>query len=304
MNGEEPTEGELPGSLERSPDPKRIRDRRASLSGWRRKLYDHVIVPAEIPQEFNEPLAELIGRLRTADPLTAATTLEEAQAISAEAMGRIDSAERRATTLQGTVAIAASLAVTGAGLLLDPSKVPDRDWRFALLALLGCFLTCLIGCAWRALSVTGRMFEFEQPGPERIHLRAQATGLDAQAFRVAELLRAASVASEVGAVKIGLLSAAAGWLRLALIVLAAFMAALAVLVATTNPANTTRARPAQIAGSELIRRAESRRPGAMVTRTIACRMHTQLHPEESRPGVGPRRSYRCPYSKRAPCYRP
>ncbi len=249
MNGNtDAGEDELPGRIERSPDPKRIRDRRASLSGWRRTIYDHVVVPAEIPQEFNEPLAELIDRLRTADPLTAATILEEAQAISAGTMGRIDSAERRATTLQGTVAIAASLAVTGAGLLLDPSKVPDRDWQFALLALLGCFLACLIGCAWRALSVTGRMFEFEQPGPERIHLRAQAVGPDAQAFRAAELLRAAGVASEVGAVKIGLLRAAAGWLRLALIVLAAFMAALAVLVATTDPADTTRTRPAQIVG--------------------------------------------------------
>jgi hypothetical protein len=233
-----PAEDELPGAIEKSPDPERIRERRAQLTGWRLKLYDYRVVPAEIPSEFNEPLDQLIERLSTDDALTAATILEEAQAISAEATSRIDSAERRATTLQGTVAIAASLVVAGAGLLLDPSKVTDRDWRIVLLIVLAAVLGCLIGCAWRALAVTGRMFEFEQPGPERIHLRAKASGVNAQTFRAAELLRAAGVSSEVGAVKVGLLRSSAWWLRAALAVLAAFIVAVSVYAATASDSPT------------------------------------------------------------------
>ena len=143
-----PAEDELPGAIEKSPDPERIRERRAQLTGWRLKLYDYRVVPAEIPSEFNEPLDQLIERLSTDDALTAATILEEAQAISAEATSRIDSAERRATTLQGTVAIAASLVVAGAGLPLRPSKVTDRDWRIVLLIVLVAVLDVLTGCAW------------------------------------------------------------------------------------------------------------------------------------------------------------
>jgi hypothetical protein len=238
QHGSPPAEDELPGAIEKSPDPKRIRERRAKLKGWRLQLYDYRVVPAEIPSEFNEPLAELIERLSTDDALTAGTILEEAQAISNEAIGRIDSAERRATTLQGTVAIAASLVVAGAGLLLDPSKVSNRDWRIALLIILAAVLGCLIGCAWRALAVTGRMFEFEQPGPERIHLRAKAPGLKARTFRAAELLRAAGVASEVGAVKVGLLRSSAWWLRAALTVLAAFIVAISVYAALASDSPT------------------------------------------------------------------
>lgn len=225
---------ELPGRIDRSPDQGRIRRHRAKLNGRRRDIYDYVVVPAEIPDRFNEPLAELITKLSTDDPLAAATVLEEAQAALDEAHGRIDSAERRATTLQGTVAIASSLVVAGAALLLDPTRIESSGWRTALVLLLAGFVVSLIGCAWRALSVTGRMFELEQPGTERIHLRAKTAGTRAQTFRAAELLRAAGVASEIGSVKVGLLRSASWWLRLALGALAAFMVALAIYVATTN----------------------------------------------------------------------
>lgn len=222
---------ELPGAIDRSPDPRRIRDRRERLHGWRRRVYDYLVVPAEVPAEFNEPLQVLIEKLSTDNSTAAATTLAEAQAIFDEAAGRIESAERRATTLQGTVAIAASLVVAFAGFLLDPAKIADRGWRIALLIVLAAFLGSLIGCAWRALAVTGRMFEFEQPGPERIHLRAKSKGTLAQTFRSAELLRAAGVASEIGAVKVGLLRSAAWWLRLALTWLALLVVGLCIYVA-------------------------------------------------------------------------
>jgi hypothetical protein len=224
----------LPGKIENSPDPRKVRERRAKYRGWRRRLHDYIVVPAEIPQDFNEPLSELVSSLSTDDGVTATAILDEAQSIFDETLSRIESAERRATTLQGTVAIAASLVVAGAGLMLDPSKVAGRGWRIVLVIILAGFVGSLIGCAWRALAVTGRMFEFEQPGSERIHLRAKEIGPHARTFRAAELLRAAGVASEIGAVKVGLLRSAAWWLRLALSILGAFVIALAIYVVTTG----------------------------------------------------------------------
>lgn len=229
----QPIDG-LPEAIETSPDRARIRRRRENLRGWRRSVYDYLVVPAEVPSRFNQSLADLIERVSSDDEQTASTILGEAEAAYREASETIESAERRATTLLGTVAIAASLVVAGAGLLLDPSKISSNPWRIALAVLLAAFLACLVGCGWRALAVTGRIFNFEQPGFDRIHLRAKMKPKDAQAFRAAELLRATGVAEEIGSVKVGLLSSAAWWLRLALGALAVLVIALVVYVSTAS----------------------------------------------------------------------
>jgi hypothetical protein len=82
------------------------------------------------------------------------------------------------------------------------------------------------------------MFEFEQPGGDRIRLRARKEGSSAQAFRAAELLRAAGVADEIGAVKVGLLKSSAWWLRMALAALAVLVVALIIYVATAGDSPT------------------------------------------------------------------
>lgn len=178
--------------------------------------------------------------------MTAASVLDEASNVHDDALATIASAESRATSLQSTVSIAASLVVAGGALLVDPTKIHDRGWRIALLIALGMTLLCLIGCAWRALAVTGRMFQFEQPGPERIFLRAQLTGPRAQTFRAAELLRASGVAAEIGAVKVGLLRSAAWWLWWGLRLLVLFTVLLVLCVATEStaqPPTNARSRP-------------------------------------------------------------
>jgi hypothetical protein len=53
---------------------------------------------------------------------------------------RAAAADRRATTIAGTVAIAASFTLGGAGLVLDRVKVPDADVR-RLFAVLLCVTT-------------------------------------------------------------------------------------------------------------------------------------------------------------------
>ena len=151
------------------------------------------------------------------DLRTAELALAEAEAIFAEPATRIESAERRATTLQGSVAIAASLFVGGSGLLIDPAKIHGHGWRIAIALILAAFLACLIGCALRALGATSRVFEFEEPGYERVYLRAHSSPEDAALLRAADLLRAYSVADQIAGMKMGLMQKSAWWFRCAMV---------------------------------------------------------------------------------------
>jgi hypothetical protein len=154
----------------------------------------------------------------------------EAEAIFAEPHNRIEKAERRATTLQGSVAIAASLSIAGTGLLADASAVQGQGWRTLMALTLLAFVVCLTGCAVRAVGATLRLFRFEEPGPERIFARAEMDESEALANRAAELLRAADVTNEIAKVKVGLLRAAGWWFRLALMMLALLTAIMAAYV--------------------------------------------------------------------------
>jgi hypothetical protein len=209
------------GPITVSPDPKKWRERREGAPRWLQGPWDYVFVPADPPERFaTESLAELAAKLRTDNRDVAAAILAEAQATYAEPQERIESAERRATTLQGTVAIAASVALAGAGLLLDPGRIQGRGWRIAFGILLILFVICLTGCAVRALGTTTRIFNFEEPGIDRIFDRVEMDPAEILTHRAAELLRAFAVADVVGSVKVGLLRAAAWWFRWALVLLA------------------------------------------------------------------------------------
>lgn len=232
MTGEANIPKDPAGRIEVSPDPRKLRDGLAKRRGWRRRLFIRRRQPASVPGftgdppeevgfHFNRAVADLVAELKGAktDPETAKLVLEEARAIFNEPVARIDSAERRATTLQGTVAIAGSLVVGGAGLFLDSSKIHGQGWRIAVAALIAGFLICLVGCAVRALGATSRIFQFEQPGVERLAERARMGDTDAALHAAAELLRASSVADEIAGVKVGLMGMAAWWFRHALLIL-------------------------------------------------------------------------------------
>lgn len=203
-----------------SPDPEKWRHRRDKLHDRLDGVWRYVVVPADPPERFaNESLADLAGKLRTQDENLARAALVEAEAIYAEPHDRIESAERRATTLQGTVAIAASVALAVLGLLLSGSRIRGTGWRAGVAVLLIAFVVCLIACAWRALAATSRIFNYEEPGIERIFERTSMNVADALTHRAAELLRAYAVADMIGSVKVGLLRAAAWWFRCALVLL-------------------------------------------------------------------------------------
>lgn len=67
--------------------------------------------------------------------------LDHVEAIAQSAVDRAAAADRRATTIAGTVAIAASFTLSGASLMLDAAKVPAEGVRAVLGFVL--FLTTL-----------------------------------------------------------------------------------------------------------------------------------------------------------------
>lgn len=62
--------------------------------------------------------------------------LEQVEEIAESALNRAEAADRRASTIAGSVAIAASFTLTGAGLVLDHQKVTNHDLRRWLAILL------------------------------------------------------------------------------------------------------------------------------------------------------------------------
>lgn len=223
-----------------SADPRRQRDRWAWIQDRcpqrLQRLYEMAVIPAAPPEGFAAVhLDDLVEQLRTADDEVARAVLAEAETAAAEPQERIDGAERRATTLQGTLAIAASVTLAGAGLFLRDGAVEDSGWRILIVVSFAAALLTLLACALRASQVTGRIFQFEDPGFERLPDRARMTAADAMTSRAADLLRAAAVADAIGQVKVGLLRSAAWWFRLSLSVLAALASVLLLYALVRDP---------------------------------------------------------------------
>jgi hypothetical protein len=98
--------------------------------------------------------------------------LEEAKTVWQARQDRIHSAETKATTLLGTVAIAASLVVAGSGLILDPAKVADA-WREILIGLLALLLTCLLLCGAMASRALLKVHKVRRPQVSQALQRAK-----------------------------------------------------------------------------------------------------------------------------------
>jgi hypothetical protein len=202
--------------------------RRLPKGSRRRGLYDKFFLPLDPPTEFTEPRESLAARLmpRTSDgdPDLARTSevLQEAQAIYARAEERVDSAERRATTLQGAITIAASLLLAGGTFLADPSKVHGTAWRIALGTVLLGVITFLLMAGLRALAATSRIHVFRRPTASEITNRAASPLAEARMDAAAEILRSYACNTKVADWKVAYLGAAAWWFRLSLATLLVF----------------------------------------------------------------------------------
>jgi len=94
---------------------------------------------------------ELYKGFRIGSLEQARDVLEHVEEIAQTAVDRAAAADRRATTIAGTVAIAASLTIGGAGLVVDPQKITDPTIRRIFAAVLCVVTVAFIGSAIFAL---------------------------------------------------------------------------------------------------------------------------------------------------------
>jgi hypothetical protein len=191
-------------------------------SRWQR-LREWVRPPAKPPPvRFNESSEELLVRLGTPRPEVVSDLLEAATAAFNEAAERAESAERRAATIQGAIAIAASLTLAGGSLLLDASKVPSHPWRTVIAVGFALAVLLFAIAAWRAFLVTWPRFMWASPAAADIPDYAGQDSSDAvQLRRTRDFLIAYGRDDSIARLKIQLLRQAVRWMLGALTVIAA-----------------------------------------------------------------------------------
>jgi len=235
------------------PDPQDLKDeeargRRRGRSPLGRLIRDWLWPLPPPPAErqfFPFSLQELRGALRTSDKDLAAALLSEAEDLFGEVEARIESVERRATALQGSVAIATAVAVAGAGLALDNEAIRSQAWRTGLLAGVGLFVVCLIVAALLATAATSRILAFKTVSDNDLARRAEGTHARALSDRAAYKLYAYSVNNELARIKTRYLRRAGVPFAAALIVLLMLVATLVAYAAV----DTSGERPARAAAA-------------------------------------------------------
>jgi hypothetical protein len=195
------------------------------------------------PTAFTDKTAdELAVELDTGDDDIADGVLEEAKAQYERAADRADSAERRATTLQGAVAIAGTLTLSGGGLVLDTSKIEGEGWRIAFGIGIVAVAWCLITAGYRAVCATSRLYGWASPSPADALKRREQGAVKAKVARAADLLKASANNDAIATRKLMAMSSAAAWFVRALLlilVVSALIGAYAVSHASTSSKTTT-----------------------------------------------------------------
>lgn len=168
---------------------------------------------------FVESRSERLARLRTDNPGVAREILEEARRLNDRVDAMVEGVERRATTLQGVVSIAATVAVAGGALLLDPGKIHGLGWRISFAILFGSFLYCLIATAYRATqsSTQIQVWTREDPGEHLERTSRPAVEVDTELS--ADMLFGYGRNMEVVRWKVSYLRAASDWFLRGLIFL-------------------------------------------------------------------------------------
>ncbi len=179
--------------------------------------------PWNPPERFPQSEEVLRERLATYSDRLADELLADAERLFDEAETRVTGVESRATTLQGTVAIAATVALAGGALVLDPSKIHGGNWRLAFAIGLALLVLMLVATAYNATQASGRVFGFTTPSDDDIFVRAKQRPAAAKTRRAAYLLKGYGRNNEAAAIKVGYLRSAAWWFRWALLMLLVLM---------------------------------------------------------------------------------
>lgn len=211
-----------------------VERRRSKLSvdSKARQLFDRAALPVDEPTEFRidaEALAQqLMPEQGDADETTARAKeiLQEAQSIFQQAEDRAAGATTRATTLQGAVGIAATLLITGAGLIVGQSALQGLGWVIAFAVLLLGATVALAMSGVRALGAASAIHIWYRPTAGDIVRRSQLPPAIGRLELAAETLVDYGYNSKVAAWKVAYLDASAWWYRIAL----AFIVSIAMLV--------------------------------------------------------------------------
>ncbi len=194
---------------------------------WRR-IWEHLSVPLDEGTEFAGSADDVAAKLATEEEEVASALLAQAEQTAAEPHERADGAERRATTLQGAVAIAASFGLASAALLLDSNKIHSDGWRQTFAIVSFGFVFCLVAAGFRAVGAVYRVHRWRFPDNEEIYLQAKMKSPEAKTRRAAALLRTVARNQAIARWKVAYMRAAAWWFRLALLFLLADALLLAV----------------------------------------------------------------------------
>jgi hypothetical protein len=206
---------------------------------WTGKLLSAWELKVAAPTEFKEAPAEIASRLSTQDADRAREILDEARDLYATVEARAEGAERRATTLQGAVSVAATLAVAGATLLVDPSKVEGAGWRVILAVLFLGLIFCLVATAYRAVQASSQVHKWHSPNAEDVFTRIGQQSPQGEISLAADLLYSYGRNTKIADWKVAYMRAASEWFARALILVLALAVAIAgyVVLGPNQPAN-------------------------------------------------------------------
>ena len=186
------------------------------------------------PEFYTEDEATIAAKLTVSDPELAIMLDAEAVGVYDAQLASAASIESRATTLQGTVGIAVTLALAAAGLLLDPSKIPSHWWQLSFALILVVAVASFIASGLRAVQASSQTFPWAVPGFGDIFEHAGMTSAAARAAHATAHLRSAGRNVRIVQIKAGYLNAAVFWFMIALLCLATLAVVLLVYVATAR----------------------------------------------------------------------
>jgi hypothetical protein len=150
---------------------------------------------------------------------TAADLLDRAERVQRSREERDRAAEARATTLLGTVSIAASLVIAGAGLILDDKKVTG-DWSQWMMVVIALLLFLLLVCGFTASRAVLKVRIQVEYQPRIRHALDWARNPDAHEVRVQRVMDLVTRADDtlyVAEYKRAQLKVAYYWYRAALL---------------------------------------------------------------------------------------
>jgi hypothetical protein len=213
--------------------------------GW---LQDWFAPRPVSPEPGDEPLtAESISLPEMSRDLAEASLIE-ARSIYEQRNARLARVEARATTLQATVGIAATLSVAAAALVLDGKRVPD-PWSNYLAVVIALVVVALVMCGWFAVRATLARTERARQHSRRMLERfddagvpQDKPGIDMQVVthirrQIEDLLIAANRNRHLDMERTALLAAARRWYQVALGLLVVLVVLFAVYALSHSPAS-------------------------------------------------------------------